>query len=153
MQNTAMFYLQNCDLWNLIKKYQNFDFFQEKQKTMHPTKKKNIQWLRTLFHILHLCTKFQSPRSINIFFQNQFGALKITIYLVNLFFLSPLCSLGNPKMNYYSLVANSSSHELLFGKQYFGHIHLPHGTINVMPSWKLLKEKNFDFCIFNFRLY
>ena len=40
MQKIAMFYLQNCDLWNLFKNYKIFEFFQKKKKTMHRTKKK-----------------------------------------------------------------------------------------------------------------
>ena len=38
---------------------------------MHPTKNPN----NNFFHILHLNTEFQSPRSNNnLFFQNRFGA-------------------------------------------------------------------------------
>ena len=47
---------------------------------MHP--RKTIPWMKTFFYILYLCTKFQSPRSNNKFFQNQFGPL---------FFLNTFC--------------------------------------------------------------
>ena len=60
----AMCNLQNCDLWIF------FEIFNKKiSKTMHPTQK--IAGIKTFFHILHLCTKFQSPRFNNIIFKTD----------------------------------------------------------------------------------
>ena len=54
MQKTAMFYLQNCDLWNFFKKYQNFEFKKKRNSnSMHRTKKSHEKnpSLRITFYI------------------------------------------------------------------------------------------------------
>ena len=68
MQKNAMFYLQNCDLWKKWNKHLNFHFFKKSQKLWLEEKKNS--WIKTtVFHLLHLCPKFQSPRFNSFFFQ------------------------------------------------------------------------------------
>ena len=64
----STFKIATCETF--LNEKQNLDFFQKKKKKGKPTKKK-IQEQKPFFHILHLCTKFQSPRSNNHFFSKS----------------------------------------------------------------------------------
>ena len=78
MQKNAMFNIQNCDLWRVFKKYQNFEFFHKNSKTIHRTKK-NPTNKKSYNYLLNLCTNFQSPRCNTHFFQNRPGHLNLKI--------------------------------------------------------------------------
>ena len=62
-----MFYLQNCDLWNLFKKYQKIEL---KKKLKDYVSYKKAHDYKPFFHLLHLCTNFQSHMSNNIFLKS-----------------------------------------------------------------------------------
>ena len=60
----AMLFLQNCDLWSVFNKHQNFEFFKKTRKLCIIEKKKSHE-SKHFFHILHLSSKFHSFRFNN----------------------------------------------------------------------------------------
>ena len=65
MQKFAMLFLQNCDLWSVFYKHQNFEFFKKTRKLSIIQKKSHESKHSDFFNVLHLSSKFQSFRFNN----------------------------------------------------------------------------------------
>ena len=56
----AMLVLQNCDLWSVFNKHQNFEFLKKKTRKLCIMQKKITRIKTFFFHVLHLSSKFLS---------------------------------------------------------------------------------------------